>query len=212
MNYDKAIKFIQSNAQLGDIIFLGSNDLIGKLIRFAQKEQTSDGKPSLWSHACLFIDENTVIESTIGFEPYRNGSRWDNGVQYYSLENRIQVSGYNCSLVKLPLNKKQRSQIKSKAEDLYNEGITYPVIGLLGSLLTYTLFPKWKNNPLDNENRSLYCSAFVAKVYSTINIKFSNVYDVDNISPQILWNGVTTISRVKIYNLIRNGQEVIEQS
>jgi hypothetical protein len=210
MEVSNTIKFLRTHCKLGDIIFLGSNDFIGKLIKYAQKTQTPNGKPSLWSHVCLYIDENTIIESTIGFQPYRNGSRWDNGVQYYGLENRIKQSGYNCSLVQLPITSKQRTILKNKAEELYNEGITYPIIGLLGSLLTYTLFPKWKNNPLDDENRSLYCSAFVARVYSSIGITFSHVYDVDNVSPQILWNGSTTIPRSKVFNLIQFGKELIE--
>lgn len=207
-DYKIAADIIRQNASKMDIIFLGANDLIGKLIRFAQKNQTSNGLPSLWSHVCLYVDKETIIESTIGFEPFRNGSRWDNGVEFYSLDERIKSSGYNCHLVKMKLNHVQRNKLLTKAEELFQDNVKYAILGLIGSLLTYYLFPKWKSNPLDNQKRELYCSAFVADVYSSIGYKFSNVYDIDNISPQLLYNGIISNYKHEIIRISEFGELV----
>jgi hypothetical protein len=196
------LESIRDQALVGDIIFLGGNDLIAKLIRFAQKNQTPDGKPSLWSHVCLYLDKDMIAESTLGFEKYRNGSRWDNGVEYYSLEERIKEAQY-VALVHMPITLKQRHQLKLAIEQLYLEGITYPVLGLIGSLLTYWLFPRWKNNPLDDEKKSLYCSAFVAKVYQSIGWSFSDQYAVDNVSPQLMWDSIVTNPKCKVVQFYR---------
>ncbi|WP_291490126.1 hypothetical protein, partial [Desulfurella sp.] len=60
--------------------------------------------------------------------------------------------------------------------------------------------------PLDDEHRSLYCSAFVAKCYKAAGYVFSTEYAIDNISPQILYNGLENYkSEIAIYPLsIRN--------
>lgn len=210
MSIDENItRRIQELANPGDIIFLGGNDIIAKLIEYGQKTQTPDRKPSLWSHVCIVVNKDLIIESTLGFEKFRYGSRWDNGVQYYPLEQRIKSSAWNCDLIKVPLSKKQRSNVLAEGENLYEENIRYPILGLLGSLLTYRLFPYWKSNPLDNPKRKLYCSAFVAKCFSAVGITFSHQYNIDNISPQILYDGCSKYTRI---SLARQGKEVFDET
>jgi|GEM_PF-6114070 len=200
MDYQQTLNSIRENAKLGDIIFLGGNDLISNLIKHAQRKQTQDGQPSLWSHVCLYVNRNLIVESTLGFEKYRTGSRFDNGVQFYMLEERIKEAK-TVALVQYPLTDIQREKIFEVATELFAQNIKYPVLGLFGSLLTYWLFPKWKNNPLDNENRKLYCSAFVAVCYRSM-INFNDKYSPDNISPQLIWNASinTKDCKTKFFN------------
>jgi hypothetical protein len=185
-NFNKLIAVLTSLLASMDIIFFGSDSFIGKLIRKAQEIQTPDKKPSLWSHVAFYFGYGLILESTIGFEPYRNGKRWDNGIQFYSLEQRIKSSGNNIAVFKLKASDEVRERLKQRAIDLYNQNIKYPILGLLGSLLTYWIFPTQYNNPLCNEKYKLYCSAFVADVLESYYGKLS-VYSVDNISPELLY-------------------------
>ncbi len=213
----KTINFIQENAYAMDMLFLGADDFIGNLIRKAQDTQTPDHKPSRWSHVAMVWDRNLIIESTIGFEPYvGTGRKWDNGVQFYPLRERIKASGDEVALVHLPLHYTQIMGARAEAERLFEQGIKYPILGLLGSLFAYKFFPQWHINPLDNPKTKLYCSAFVVEVYSGAT-KLNTDYYVDNISPQILWDIVTKIDKVKegvaplrskVFNLRSNGNDL----
>ncbi len=206
----KTINFIQETAYEMDILFLGADGFIGNLIRKAQDTQTPDHKPSRWSHVAMVWDRNLIIESTIGFEPYvGTGRKWDNGVQFYPLRERVKASGDEVALVHLPLHYTQIMGAQAEAERLFEQGIKYPILGLLGSFFAYKFFPQWHSNPLDNSKTKLYCSAFVAKAYScATNLLTNTKYDIDNISPQILWNIVTKIDKVKMFDLRSNGNDV----
>ncbi|MEM0173023.1 MAG: hypothetical protein QXI16_00785 [Sulfolobaceae archaeon] len=176
-----------------DIIFLGSDSFIGRLIREGQSSQTPDHKPSDWSHVCFYYNEHLILESTIGFERYKDGSIFSNGVQFYSLRERLASSGYNVAIARLG-DDALRDVAFSRAVAKLRENIKYPIMGLIGSLLTYKFFKGRHANPLSGHK--LYCSAFVAECIGDEEIirrqakylKYPyNSYNFDNISPELLY-------------------------
>lgn len=186
------IALIRERAVMGDIILIGGTSFLSKLIGFGQKTQTKDGKASLWSHVMIYVDSSTVWESTIDFKPYPNteddeqeASRLDNGVQYSWLEN-FKVST-PAMLLHFPFTDEQRQKLMYKMEDMIKTGYHYPILGLVGSLLSYWIFRGWKSNPLQSK-KSLYCSAAVSEVYSVLGIDFSEKYTSRNTSPQAIAN------------------------
>jgi len=172
-------------AKPADIILTGGDGWLSKLIGFGQRTQTIDGKLSRWSHVMLYIDKAAVVESTMDFKPYPNTStnpkRLDNGVQYNYLENHKDIP--LAMLIQFPFTDEQRIAILNKAREIYNRGTTYPILGLIGSLLSYRF--GWKSNPLQSKN-SLYCSAFVQEAYSVIPIDFDPNHTARNTSPELI--------------------------
>lgn len=172
----------------GDILLSGSNSFISRLIRYAQKVQTKDGKPSRWSHASIVYKDLTVFESTIDFEPYDpehigKGKRLVNGVQLNKLS--IFKDDDPMMLMSFPFSEVQRGILLDKIDRVLLCGYTYPILGLIGSLLSYWIFRGWKSNPLQSKH-SLYCSAAVQEVYSSLGIDFDVNHTSRNTSPEII--------------------------
>ncbi len=182
MNIEK----LRQYAKQGDIILLGGSGWLSKLIGFGQRTQTPGGKPSKWSHVVLYVDKDTVWESTIDFSPYpaTEGKRLDNGVQYDYLEKYKDTK--NALLLHFPFTDEQRGKLADKMQEMIVKGYTYPILGLVGSLLSYWLF-RWKSNTLQTKN-SLYCSAAVQEGYSVIPIDFDPAHTSRNTSPQAIDN------------------------
>lgn len=187
MNLD----LLRERGRLADIILIGGTGWISKLIGYGQKIQTVDGKPSKWSHVMLIYSPDTVWESTMDYKPYpipltenmEAGARLDNGVQINYTENHKDANP--AMLLHFPFSENQRQLLKDKMDRMLDEGYTYPVSGLIGSLLSYWIFRGWKSNPLQSK-RSLYCSAAVQEVYSVLGIDFDAKHTARNTSPEIL--------------------------
>lgn len=168
-----------------DILLIGGRGFIAKLICFGQSIQTEDGRPSLWSHCAFAVDKDTIIESTIDLEKFKGGSRLQNGVRYAPIE-----TFKNCKramLISLPITDKQRYQIIEVADRKEKQGITYPVMGLLGSLLSFWVF-RWQSNPLQTKN-SLYCSAFIQETIQEVipDVDFDPKHTARNTSPEMIY-------------------------
>lgn len=177
MNIEKIISY----AKPMDPILLGSGDLLSYLIRYAQKPQTLDGKPSLHSHGMLFWSFDTVIESTMDFTPYPT-RKLDNGVQFNYLKNHADAP--MAMLMHFPWTDAEREILKREALRLKAEGISYSVSGLLGSLLSYWIFP-WASNPLQSKH-SLNCSAFIQECCVPMGIDFDPKHTARNTSPEMI--------------------------
>lgn len=178
----------------GDILFFGSNDFIGNAIRWGQRLQTPSKRPSAWSHVAVYYRDGLIIESTLGFEKFKNKSIFANGVQVYSFAERYKASGNKFAIVRnIPID-------FQKALVLFRSDIKYPIWGLIGSLLTYTVFRGLRYNVFDKGKHKLYCSAFVASLIPQ-DLCFElqqdlpypcNNYDIPNISPELLWQMLTS--------------------
>ena len=185
------INIIKEKGMIGDIILIGGANFISKLIGYGQKTQTIDGKPSKWSHVMLIYSYFTVWESTIDYKPYpaiskeieEEKNRLDNGVQINYLLNYKDANP--AMLLHFPFTDSQRQLLFNKMNEMLDKGYTYPISGLIGSLLSYWVFRGWKSNPLQSKN-SLYCSAAVQEVYSVLGIDFDPMHTARNTSPEII--------------------------
>lgn len=198
------LNLIREKTKLGDIILIGGDGWLSSLIKFGQKPETKDGKPSKWSHVMIYVDSGTVWESTIDFKPWPNNeddnqeaSRLDNGVQYSWLSNFRDSAP--AMLLHFPFTDEQRQALMYKMEDMVKKGYTYPILGLVGSLLSYWIFRGWKSNPLQSK-KSLYCSAAVSEVYSVLGINFDPKHTSRNTSPQAIANYAELHDEVIKYN------------
>ncbi len=179
MDLDK----LRETAQPGDIILLGNPSIIGSPIMLAQSFQTKDGQPSQYTHSVIYVSEDLCAESTIRFKPgITELLRVKNGTQYGKLSDYENYRYW--LLLHFPFTEEQRDALLDKAQSLIDAEMTYPVDGLLGSLLSFYLF-KSASNPLQSKN-SLYCSAFVQEVYSVLGIDFDPNHTARNTSPEII--------------------------
>ncbi len=195
MNIEKILRCYSAM----DVLLIGSNKPLSIIICNAQRPQTPDGKPSKWSH-CMFIKgPDTVIESTIDWKPYRpTQRRMDNGVQFNNLENY--KDSPRAMLMHFPWTDEQRQILYAEACRLEAQGITYPIDGLVGSLLAFWLFPWCKSNPLQGKY-SLYCSAFVQRVVDVIGLDFDPNHTANNTSPEIMSQcRLDSLSKIDVSN------------
>lgn len=178
------IERLRNLAKPADIILISGSGFLSSLIKYAQKVITPTGKPSLWSHVCLYINEQTIWESTIDFKPYHGtGKRLDNGVQYNDINNLADIKV--AMLLQFPFTDQDRQDLLLKADDMAIQGYTYPITGLIGSMLSYWLFG-WGSNPLQSKH-SLYCSAAVQEVYAVKGIDFSGNHTSRNTAPEHIY-------------------------
>jgi hypothetical protein len=176
------IELVREIALPMDIILTGTDRTLslGHVIEYGQIPLTLDGKPSMWSHAMLYYNEALVLESTITL-----GWPWvfKNGVQFASLDSFAGVP--RSKLVQLGLSPLQREKVLMEALRLYDEGKTYPIGGLFGSLLTYWVFQGMGSNPLQSKH-SLYCSAYVQESYDVIQVDFDPRRTARNTAPELI--------------------------
>ena len=182
------LPLVRKCAGPGDILLLSGHGSLSWLIRYAQKIQTKDGEPSKWSHAMIYFNVLIAFESTIDFKPYDSahtgrGKRLDNGVQLNRLENFRDSAP--AMLMHFPFVDLQRQLLNAKIGEILETGYTYPILGLIGSLLSYWIFRGWQSNPLQSKH-SLYCSAAVQEVYSVLGIDFDPMHTARNTSPEII--------------------------
>ncbi len=69
------LKVIREHAESGDLILVGGDGWLSRLIQNGQSPQTRTGTASLWSHIMMYVNEQTVWESTIDFTPYGKSKR-----------------------------------------------------------------------------------------------------------------------------------------
>lgn len=172
----------------GDPVLTGTKNRVsfGGLIQNGQRVQTPDGKPSLWKHILMYVDQYTIAESTIDFKPYLpTGKRMDNGPQYNNLQS-LEGEDYAALLHFTNLSPELRQKMLAKADKIIQSGsYHYDITGLFGSLLTYWLFPWCKSNPLSTKHQ-LYCSAFYSAILNSIGID-PDVNTDRNTSPERIW-------------------------
>ena len=197
------IGMLNNRALPGDCVLTGTNSkfTIGGLIQHAQRVQTPDGKPSMWKHVLMYIDQWTIAESTIDHEPYLpTAKKLDNGPQYNNLES-LATEDYATLLHFTSLTDAQRQKLTDQAQEIIWSGkFRYDITGLFGSLLSYYLFPWWKSNPLSSKHQ-LYCSAFVSKILRSIDIDVDKQHTDRNTSPERIWQWANKYPGIEIIKL-----------
>lgn len=187
----------------GDCVLTGTRSRfsIGGLIQYAQRIQTIDGKPSLWKHILMYIDQYTIAESTIDFKPYLpTKNRLDNGPQYNNLET-LRNEDYAILLHFTSMTGEQRQNMLNKADEIILSGkFRYDITGLFGSLLTYYLFTWCKSNPLSTKHQ-LYCSAFISIILNSIGVDVDEQHTDRNTSPEKIWQWAIKNTGVEIISL-----------
>jgi hypothetical protein len=205
---------LNNRALPGDCVLTGTNSkfTIGGLIQYAQRVQTPDGKPSLWKHALMYIDQWTIAESTIDHEPYLpTGKKTDNGPQYNNL-NGLATEDYASLLHFTGLSDAQRQTLIDKAQKIIWSGkYRYDIAGLFGSLLTYYLFPWCKSNPLSAKYQ-LYCSAFISTILQSIGIDVDENHTDRNTSPERIWQWGEQYSGIEIIDITTHNQVVMSSA
>ena len=194
------LKYYNTYAKRGDFLLFAQSGLISKLVRYGQSPLTKDGKPSLWSHAVLVYDKNVVIESTIEVH-----SIWrvDNGIQFTPITKYVHVEP--CILVSFPLSTRQRTKVIQQALKLLQEGVTYPICGLIGSLVKYWLLRGMHGNPFQSKN-SYYCTAFIQDCYLQVGIDFARSYSTAQTAPELVYQFVMSYPETQVFDLVTGEQ------
>ena len=178
------IEKLRRYALQGDIVVIGGTSIISCLIKNVQAIQTLDHKPSKWSHTFIYLAPERIVESTMDFEPYQDtGKRLDNGVQYNFLHNYADVK--TAMLMHFHFTDEERRAIVSRADEMVQTGFRYPILGLIGTMLSFWVMPWMKSNPLGTRG-ALYCSSFVQEVYKVVGIDFDKDKTSRNTSPEMI--------------------------
>jgi hypothetical protein len=160
----------------GLVGLVGTNDRLGLAIREAQKANTPDGKPSLWSH-CFILGElrhdRRGPGRTLSTSPFIFESDLMAGAGALQLKNGAQENwlGKWClgrvehaAVTDFRLPPAQRKLVLATALELVEEQFQYPIAELVGTWLAIAAKRRWLPNPLEDPH-ALYCSAFVRHCY-----------------------------------------------
>ena len=167
----------------GLVGLVGTNDRLGLAIRDAQKTNTPDGKPSLWSHCFIFGElrrDRRGPGRSLNTSPFIFESDLMAGVDALQLKNGAQENwlGKWClgrvehaAVIDFRLAPAQRRLVLATALELVEEQFQYPIAELVGTWLAIAARRKWLPNPLENPH-ALYCSAFVRHCFREANRDF----------------------------------------
>jgi hypothetical protein len=191
------IEKIRLIALPGDVILKGDDVFPSPIFQYAQKGLTRDKRPSLFCHGLIYIDRDTVAESTMDFQHYDHktrgvkqagrpgkGTRFYSGPQYNALEKFAHCK--HGLLLHMPLSDRQRDDILVAIDAIIRMGVEYSILGLVGSLLSYYVLHT-KGNPLARKH-TLYCTAFVQAAYMTpnVDIDFDPARSMFNTAPETI--------------------------
>jgi len=208
----KLLDFFTTNYKPGLIAVVGTNDAIGLAIREAQKEITTDKKPSLWSH-CFILGEmrfdlngtnNTKMKSPYIFESDLHVNLFEPQVRNGAQENWIgkwcSDEVENAALIDFQISADKTDTVLATALQLVDEQVLYSIKDLIGTWLAVTTLKQWLPNPLHDEH-AMYCSAFVRWCYQQSEVDFiDNAIDVFNTTPEDVAQAGTTKKAIKIYS------------
>jgi len=155
----------------GDLVFVKSEGLIGKVIRWVTSSNIN--------HVAFYIGNGLVIESTLG-----------HGVRILPLDVYLDELGADVFLGR-PIDAFDAWAVILSSYTYY--GVKYDLWGQIGILLRHivrktglqrliTFFGKNRIN-----QTGFWCSEFIAVIFRSVNIKFINMDDT-YISPSDIYN------------------------
>lgn len=191
------IQTIRALASPGDVILTGHDGIfsIGGLIQYLTK--------SRYSHGLFYCSPDTIAESTMDYTPYKTtGKRLDNGPQFNHLSTLEKVD-YGVLIHFTKITDSQRIAMLDKITQIIEDGkYVYDLTGLIGSLITYKLFPFFRENPLST---GMYCTCFTSAVKRKVlgpEYDPSPRYKDNNTSPEMEWQWVkNNLDKVQTYYL-----------
>jgi len=192
----KLLKFFTGHYRPGAIGLVGTKDTIGLAIREAQRVQTKDKKPSLWSH-CFIMGE---------LRPDRRGPQGSKSKSPYIFESDLKVNLFkpqlrngaqenwigkwcretveNAAVIDFGLSEEEKEHLLATALQLVDEQVLYPIQELLGTWWAIIMRKEWQPNPLDDPH-AMYCSAFVRHCYKEAGRDFiGQKISVSNTTPE----------------------------
>ena len=194
------LAFFAANHGRARVALIGMSDALGRAVRAGQSGLTSNGQPSLWSHAFLlgdlridrrgaggaqstspYIFESDLHISVIPKEQVRNGAQ-ENWVGKWCTGDLEHVGIFDFNL-----SAAQADMVLATALQLVDEELQYPIAELVGTWLAIVLKRTWAPNPF-NDPHALYCSAFVRHCYQQVGRDFmaQSSADLSNTAPEHL--------------------------
>jgi hypothetical protein len=177
------VRFFSRHYRPAAIGLVGTSDPVGRAIREAQKNITSDGGPSLWSHCFVLGDIRTdrrgpdrslsrsvyILESDLHAD--RSGLQLRNGAQENWVGKWCIERAEHAAVMHFRTTARQRRLVVATALQLAGEQLLYPVAELLGTWLAITRHRQWQASPLFSPH-ALYCSSFVRHCYREAGCDF----------------------------------------
>ena len=205
------LQFFTENYQAGMIGLVGTKDTIGLAIREAQRAETQDKKPSLWSH-CFILGEIRLdrrgLQKSKSRSPYifesdlkvnlfkpqvRNGAQ-ENWVGKWCKE-KVEYA----AVIDFRLSEDQRDGVLATSLQLVDEQVLYPIHELLGTWWAIIMRKQWPPNPLDDPH-AMYCSAFVRHCYKEAGKDFiGEEISVSNTTPEDIAQAGIKAGALKMY-------------
>jgi len=193
------LAFFTANYGRARVALIGMSDAVGRAVRAGQSGLTSDGQPSLWSHAFLLGDSRLDRRGAGGAlspSPYIFESDLHVSVVKDQVKNGAQENwvGKWCTgdlehvgIFDWKLSPAEADMVMGTALQLVDEELQYPIAELVGTWLAIVLKRTWAPNPF-NDPHALYCSAFVRYCYQQAGRDFmaASPVDLSNTAPEHL--------------------------
>ena len=185
-------QFWDRYAKKGNVGLVGGTFWVHQGTKRVQALITTDGKPTRWAHAILFMGEredgyNWISESDMDL----SGCRLINGAQ----ENRIDkyhdtFRAQDCAILDFHLSDQQTDDVVKTALEMIARREHYSIIGAFGTFWAFLSGKLRHKNKFALKNAKI-CSEFVQEAYRTIGIDFAENVHQTSTGPDHIWQ--TTI-------------------
>ena len=191
------LAFFVANYGRARVALIGMGDALGRAVRAGQSGLTTNGQPSLWSHAFLLGDLRIdrrgaggalstspyLLESDLHVSPIKEQVR--NGAQENWVGKWCTSDLEHVGIFDFNLSPSEADLVLGTALQLIGEELQYPIAELVGTWLAIVLKRTWARNPF-NDPHALYCSAFVRYCYQQAGRDFmaTSPVDLSNTAPE----------------------------
>jgi hypothetical protein len=165
-------EFLERYAQAGRVGLYGGITPVDTAIRSAQQLLRADGQWSDWSHVFLFEGQRVdghhwVLESDIQIQ--------QKNIQLGAQENRIakyfdETLFPSLAVLDFGLNEDQAATLVRQGLELVARREQYSIRELIGTLIALTKPELRARENLFTRERSIYCSAFVQRLFADVGI------------------------------------------
>lgn len=170
------LNFFRNNYVPGRICLVETNDIMGKLIRDAQGELTTDKKPSKWSHVfvmgsqrddgmndgSIYIFESDLHVSPVEFQVI-------NGPQESRLVKWCRDSVEHACVLGIAMTDEEQKAVLRKGLGLADDDrMEYPVLELFGTLWAM-LTNHLREKNIFNDRYAIQCATFARECYRAAN-------------------------------------------
>jgi hypothetical protein len=178
-------EFFEQFARAGQIGLIGGSNWIHRGVRIGQALLPEFGGPSLWSHVVVFKDGGHLYESDImvKWQEFKlvNGAQ-ENPIGKYFDDRKYPY----LAALDFQLDDEQIKRVLEVCRKMNDDGVLYPISGLIGTALAYIFHTEKSKNVWSTEN-ALYCSAYAQKSYEAVGIDFIESVHTTHTSPEHIW-------------------------